>query len=96
MAKEKDGKSVSQLVQFLEREAAEREAERQKKKRTVDWTGARRVSEDTKRVRELEIEAVERKEALEEVKRREREKKAGKQKDSEIAIEDVIGKYVRE
>jgi hypothetical protein len=96
MAKEKDRKSMSQLVQFLEKEAAEREEKRQKKKQKVDWKGARRVSEDTKRVRELEIEAVERKEAIEEKKRRETKKKAGKQKETEIAIEDVIGKYVRE
>ena len=92
----KDRKNMSRLVQFLEREAAEREEKRQKKKRTVDWKGARRVSEDTKRVRELEIEAVEREEAIKEKQRQERKKKANKQKDSEMAIEDVIGKYVKE
>lgn len=96
MAKGKNKKNMSQLVHYLEREAAEREEKRKKKTRKIDRKGARRVSEDTKRVRELEIEAVERKEAIEEKKRRERKKKAGKQKDAKMAIEDVIGKYVRE
>ena len=96
MTKGKDRKNMSQLVHYLEREAAEREEERQKKKQIVDWKGGRRVSEDTKRVRELEIEAVERKEAIEEKKRREGKKKSDKQKNTEMAIEDVIGKYVRD
>lgn len=96
MVEGKDGKNMSQLVHSLEKEAAEREEARQRKRRQVDWKGARRISEDTKRVRELEIEAVERKEAIEEKNRRERKEKAGKQKNAEIAIEEVIGKFVRE
>ncbi|MBW1775711.1 MAG: hypothetical protein JRJ82_22980 [Deltaproteobacteria bacterium] len=96
MVKGKDRKNMSQLVHSLEKEAAEREEKRQKKKRKVDWKGARRVSEDTKRVRELEIEAVERKEAIKEKQRKEGKKKAKKQKDAEMAIEDVIGKFVRD
>ena len=96
MAKGKNRENMSQLVHSLERAAAEREEKRRKKKQKVDRKGARRVSEDTKRVRELEIEAVERKEAKEKKKRRESKKKADRQKGAEMAIEDVIGKYVRE
>jgi len=97
MVNRKDHRDMSQLVHDLEQEAADREEER--KTRGNQGQGKRpprRISEDTRRVRELEIEALERKEALQQKKRQQTKKEADRQKGSDQAIQEVIGKYLRE
>ena len=97
MVNGKDHNNMGQLVRDLEEEAIEREEEIKRRRSKRQGKGPpRRISEDTKRMRELEIEALERREALEQKKRRDTKKEADRQKGSEQTIQDIIGKYLRE
>lgn len=53
-------------------------------------------SEATKHLKELEIKAIERKQALEDQRRMELKKKALKSRKTEEAVHEIIGKFLKE
>ncbi|MFH1489234.1 MAG: hypothetical protein ABII06_10040 [Pseudomonadota bacterium] len=89
-----DDQEMQKLLEALEKEA--RLQNRKKRKGVRKDAPRRNHSEDVKRIKELEINALERKQAIEAIRTERLKKKVPERECVDQAIEEVIGKYLKE